>query len=118
MTTGPAHTMNAVERTVRRILWIGLAVSIALMAVGVALGLLREAHLPSGVVPMGKLAAGLAKPDAAAYLSLGLVVLIGTPFVRVAGSLLTFAHQRDRRYVLVTGVVLAVMCLSVVLGKA
>ena len=54
----------------------------------------------------------------AAYLSLGLVVLIGTPFVRVAGSLVVFARERDRRYVLVTAIVLLVMCASVVLGRA
>ena len=37
--------------------------------------------------------------------------------MRVAGSLVAFARERDRRYVLVTAVVLAVMCLGVVLGK-
>ena len=58
-----------------------------------------------------------ASSDPAAYLSLGLIVLIATPFVRVAGSIVAFARERDRRYVLVTAVVLAVMCLSVVLGK-
>ena len=56
--------------------------------------------------------------DPAAYLSLGLLVLIATPFVRVAGSIITFARERDRRYVLITAVVFAVMCLSVVLGRA
>jgi uncharacterized membrane protein len=45
-------------------------------------------------------------------------VLIATPFVRVAGSIVAFAREHDRRYVLITSVVLAVMCLSVVLGKA
>ena len=42
---------------------------------------------------------------------------MATPFVRVAGSIVTFALERDRRYVLVTAVVLAVMCLGVVLGR-
>ena len=45
-------------------------------------------------------------------------MLIATPFVRVAGSLLAFALLRDRRYALVTAVVLAVMCVSVLIGKA
>ena len=61
---------------------------------------------------------GSGSSDPAAYLSLGLLVLIATPFVRVAGSIVAFARERDRRYVLVTAVVLAVMCLGVVLGKA
>lgn len=44
-------------------------------------------------------------------------MLIGTPFVRVAGSLVTFVRERDGRYVLVTAIVLLVMCLGVLLGK-
>jgi uncharacterized membrane protein len=69
-------------------------------------------------VPVVDLQARLMALDPAAYLSLGLIVLIATPFVRVAGSLVAFARERDRRYVLITAVVLAVMCASVLLGKA
>ncbi len=70
------------------------------------------------MVPLADLPARLAALDPAAYLSLGSIVLIATPFVRVAGSIVVFVRQRDRRYVLITAVVLAVMCLSVLLGKA
>ena len=73
--------------------------------------------MPTHVVSLADLLPGLAEPDPAAYLSLGLLVLVATPFVRVAGSIVAFALERDRRYVLVTAVVLAVMCLGVVLGK-
>ena len=38
------------------------------------------------MVPLADLPALLAALDPAAYLSLGLIVLIATPFVRVAGS--------------------------------
>jgi uncharacterized membrane protein len=113
-----AHRMEPIERTLRWVLLAGLAVSVVLMLVGIGLSLRDGAHLPSGVVPLGDLAAGLAKLRPAAYLSLGLIVLIGTPFVRVAGSVITFARQRDRRYVLVTGAVLVVMLLSVAVGRA
>ena len=56
--------------------------------------------------------------EPAAYLSLGLIVLVATPFVRVAGSIVAFALEHDRRYVLITSAVLAVMCLSVAAGQA
>ena len=110
--------MAPVERVIRGILLGGIALSVALMAAGLVLGVARGAGLPRGVVPLAELPRGLAALRPAAYLSLGLIVLIGTPFVRVAGSLVIFARARDRRYVLVTASVLLVMCLGVALGKA
>ena len=49
---------------------------------------------------------------------LGLVVLIATPVLRVLLSLSVFARQGDRIYVLITAVVLVLLALSFVLGKA
>jgi len=111
------HVMEPVERVIRWILLCGIAVSVALMAAGLAIGVARGAGLPRGVVPLAALPRALAALQPAAYLSLGLIVLIGTPFVRVAGSLVTFVRARDGRYVLVTAIVLLVMCLGVLLGK-
>ena len=113
-----AHVMEPVELAVRWILMCGIAVSVALMAAGLVLGVARGAALPRGVVPLAEIPRGLAALRPAAYLSLGLIVLIGTPFVRVAGSLVVFVRARDRRYVLVTASVLLVMCVSVLLGRA
>jgi uncharacterized membrane protein len=112
------HVMDPVERMVSRVLRAGIAVSVTLMAIGLVLGVFADEGMPSHVVPLVDLYSGLGALDPAAYLSLGLIVLIATPFVRVGGSIVAFARQHDRRYVLITAVVLAVMCLSVVLGKA
>ena len=112
-----AHVMEPVERAIRGILLCGIALSVALMAAGLVLGVARGAGLPRGVVPLAELPRGLAALRPAAYLSLGLIVLIGTPFVRVAGSLVVFIRERDGRYVLVTASVLLIMCLGVVLGR-
>jgi uncharacterized membrane protein len=113
-----AHHMDPVERTIRAILLVGIAVSVALMAVGLVLGVARGTMLPRAMVPLPALPAALAHLDPAAYLSLGLIVLVATPFVRVVGSLVAFAVERDRTYVLITATVLAVMCFSVLLGRA
>jgi len=112
------HVMDPVERTVSRVLIVGITLSVALMAIGIVLGAVGGDGLPSGVVPLADMPSLLLDLDAGAYLSLGLIVLIATPFVRVAGSLVAFALQGDRRYVAVTAVVLTVMCVSVLLGKA
>jgi uncharacterized membrane protein len=110
--------MEPIERTIRWILLCGIALSVALMTAGLVLGVARGAGLSRGVIPLAELPRALVALRPAAYLSLGLIVLIGTPFVRVAGSLVVFVKERDRRYVLVTSTVLLVMCLGLALGKA
>jgi uncharacterized membrane protein len=114
----PKHRMDPIERTVNRILVAGVGLAVVLMAAGLVLGLVDGASLPAHVVALGDLPSLLGSLDPAAYLSLGLIVLIATPFVRVAGTIVAFALERDRRYVLITVVVLVVMCLGVLLGRA
>ena len=113
----PVHVMDAVERMVSRVLVIGIAVSVALMAIGLVLGVLAGEGIPGDVTAVGDLAHGLVTLDPGAYLSLGLITLIATPFVRVGGSIVAFAREHDRRYVVITAIVFAVMCLSVVIGR-
>ena len=48
---------------------------------------------------------------------LGLLVLIATPIARVACTLVAFALQRDRTYVGITAIVLALLLYGLVLGK-
>ena len=47
---------------------------------------------------------------------LGILLLIVTPIVRVAISVVLFVLQRDRRYVLITAVVLALLLTSLISG--
>jgi len=60
-----------------------------------------------------KLIRGLAHPDPASVIQLGLLILIATPVARVAFSLVAFALERDRLYVLITLIVFAVLIYSV-----
>lgn len=48
-----------------------------------------------------------------AIISLGLLLLIATPVVRVAVSIVTFAFERDRLYAVITTVVLALLLFSI-----
>ena len=102
--------MDPIERTVNVVLTAGIVVTVALLVAGLVLSIAQGQGLPTRIVPLADLPALLAELDPAAYLSLGIVVLIATPFVRVAGTIVAFARERDRRYVLVTAVVLVVMC--------
>jgi len=50
-------------------------------------------------------------------IQLGLLLLIATPVARVAFSVAAFALQRDRLYVVVTLVVLAILLYSLTSGQ-
>lgn len=113
----PEAAKTLVACLVERLLLAAIGVSVALMLLGLALGLAAGDGLPHAVLAVSGLREALMSREPAAYLSLGLIVLMATPFVRVVGALVVFAMERDRRYVLVTAIVLAVMCFSVLLGQ-
>jgi uncharacterized membrane protein len=55
------------------------------------------------------IASGAAHLSWHAVIQLGLLILIATPIARVAFALVAFALERDRVYVVVTSIVLAVL---------
>jgi len=61
---------------------------------------------------LGQVWAGLLMLHAQAIIALGLLLLISTPVMRVAVSILAFALERDRRFVVITVLVLAILLLS------
>ncbi len=65
----------------------------------------------------GEVFAGLAGLRPYALIALGLLVLIATPVVRVAASVLLFWLERDTAYVCITLLVLCILILSFLLGK-
>ncbi len=56
--------------------------------------------------------------DARGIIMLGLLLLIATPVSRIAVSIVTFAIERDWRYVAITTTVLLILIISFTLGKA
>jgi uncharacterized membrane protein len=109
--------MTAVERLVHQVLAIGLAVSVTLLLTGVVAWLVRREALPGAVTGPVKAVQDLGSGRPNGFFSLGLLALILTPFVRVAGSVIIFLHERDRRYAGITAVVLGFMILSLFVAR-
>jgi uncharacterized membrane protein len=61
--------------------------------------------------PVG-VSSGLAHPNPPDLIQFGLLLLIATPVARVLLSIIAFAAERDRMYVLMTLIVLAVLAYS------
>jgi uncharacterized membrane protein len=65
--------------------------------------------VPRGLDSVGGVIAGVRDLRAAAVIQLGVLLLISTPILRVALSLVAFALQRDRTYVVITLIVLSLL---------
>jgi uncharacterized membrane protein len=101
---------------VHQILVIGLAISTVLLVAGLALELIENKQLPNEVLSVDQALQRTLQLRPSGFLSLGLLALMFTPIVRVIGSVIVFIWERDRRYTLITLVVLAVMTISVLVG--
>ena len=60
---------------------------------------------------------GLQHSQGRAIVMAGTLLLIATPVLRVAVSVLAFVYQRDRTFVVITSVVLALLLTSFLLGR-
>jgi len=116
-------TQAGVDRTISRLLRIGLLVSSVIVAVGGVIFLLRHGNETAAYavfrgVPRDFRNVGGILKDSVGFrgrglIMAGLILLIATPVARVVFSVVAFLRQRDRVYVAVTLAVLAVLLFSV-----
>jgi uncharacterized membrane protein len=89
-------TATRLERTIGRVLRVGVVAS----SIGLGLGL--------GLSWLGA-------PDASSPLfQIGVIILLATPIARVLVSIVEYVNQRDWPFVVVTGIVLLELMASVV----
>lgn len=118
-TPPPRWTDHQVDLVIGRLLQIGVLVAAAVTLVGGVLYLrahgstvadYRVFHgVPEGLTNLGGIVHGVVAGQRTALVQLGLVLLILTPMARVALTLGAFIIQKDRLYVLLTAIVLAVL---------
>ena len=122
----PGWTDRRVDEIIGNLLRDGVILAAAVVLLGGVLYLAQHAStVPDYRVFRGEPASLRGVPgivgdaralDGRGLIQLGLLVLLATPVARVAFSVLAFALQRDRTYVVVTLIVLAVLLYS--LGAA
>ena len=119
---------DRVEQLLGNLLRWGVLIAAAIVALGGVLYLAHHAGTPvdnhvfrgesSELRSLGSIYAGALQLHPAAVIQLGLVCLIATPILRVAFSLVAFALERDRLYVLITAIVLGLLMFSLLGGHA
>lgn len=129
------RTVTHLERTVALVLRVGVSLSCVVLAVGAVRTLWASATRRAAAAAVPSLRNGsLRQPGWATYHSVagvlrgafhwqgpalvmvGVLLLIATPVLRVAVSVIGFALERDRRFVIVTALVLAVLLGSFAVG--
>lgn len=121
-------TDHAVEQLIGRLLQFGVLLAAAVCLVGGVLLLAQHGGAtvsysvfrgePELLKSIGSIVRGAVAMNSQAIVQLGLLLLIATPIVRVAFTLVAFALQRDRTYVVITTIVLGLLLYGFLYGKA
>lgn len=109
-----AHNLNEV---VHHVLIFGLTLSTVLILIGLGLDFVDHRQVPTSVPGFLETLRRTAALRPSGFLTLGLLVLVATPILRVIGSTLAFLYERDWRYAAITFFVLVVVSLSLLLGQ-
>jgi uncharacterized membrane protein len=102
---------------IHKLLTVGLAASTVAMLAGIALDLIHHVDAPSQVPHFTEVLRRVLALQPSGFLALGLIILIMTPILRVAGSFIAFVYERDWRFAGLTFFVLLILALSVTLGR-
>ena len=71
---------------------------------------------PNYLRELSTLLPAVLKLDGLAIIQLGVAVLIATPVLRVAFSIIAFAIEKDRMYIVITCIVLAIILSNMIFG--
>jgi uncharacterized membrane protein len=120
----PKISDQQLERIVSKVLRTGVFVSALVVLAGGIYYLIRHGtelvHYrtflgqSSADRNVGQVLHGVIGLRARSIIQLGILLLIATPVTRVAVSLVGFAFERDRKYVLITAIVLAILLHSII----
>jgi uncharacterized membrane protein len=128
VTNPPRVSDHAVEQVVGRLLQLGVLIAALVVLVGAVLLLVQHGRMPvaysifhgepDGLRSISGILRGAMAMQSEAIVQLGLLLLIATPVARVAFTLVAFVLQRDRTYVAVTALVLALLLYGLLFGSA
>ena len=102
------------------VLQVGVIISSVIIVLGMGLYFLHPAgRQQTTLMPhtLAQVFQGVLLLQPAAIIALGLIILIATPVVRVAISILAFAFEHDRKFTVISTIVLLILLLSFLLGK-
>ncbi len=124
--------VHQVEILISNLLKAGVLISLGIIVLGTVVTFIHHPDYLSSHTDLQKLTTnaavfprtpsemltGLGRFEGRSIVILGLLLLVATPVLRVAVSIVAFVYQRDLVFVLITTTVLALLLLSFVLKHA
>lgn len=112
----PPAARDGLYHGVQRTLAGGMALSFALMGLGLLWQLLNPQPHPDQVIPLDRLPAELLAGNPLALINLGIVVLLMIPAVHLSVAAVQFGRRHEPRYLALTLLVLGLLLLGAVLA--
>ncbi|AWB43216.1 DUF1634 domain-containing protein [Paenibacillus sp. CAA11] len=113
--------IESVEIAISKLLRIGVVLAALVIFAGlVQLLITGDSGYPEDTYPtgFGAIWSGLLEWKSVAVIETGLLLLILTPIFRVVVSLVTFLQEKDYKFVAISSIVLVILIISFVIGKA
>jgi uncharacterized membrane protein len=101
---------------IRIVLLVGMFLSVTVMIIGLILFAFSEGTWENIPLSLTQIFEGIVEGNPIAFIDLGILLLIATPLTRVLAALVVFTINRERRFVLVAVMVLAVVGIAIVVG--
>jgi uncharacterized membrane protein len=108
--------MTELNKTISRVLTIGLLVSVVLLLIGVVLTLARPGLAAVHLTSLERIPAAIGGLEPGGFFDLGLLILVLNPVARVIALAAGFGRRRMWFFTLVSLFVLVVLALSVYIG--
>lgn len=107
-----------IEKSIGIVMRVGVSIAAIIMIFGFIVLLVTDRSNFEGmsVVSIASIYDGICQLDPYAIMLLGIFVLILTPVLRVVSSIILFAKEKDKMYVVITSFVLIVLICSFCVG--
>lgn len=123
----PRWTEHEIDQVVGRLLQVGVLIAAFVVVAAMPFFLGSYGHgsasfgafrpEPSRLRNVGEIVRAALSRDTAALVQLGVLLLIATPIARVALTLVAFALRRDRVFVALSALVLAILLVGLISGR-
>jgi len=111
------NSIFKMEILISNVLKIGVLLSAGFLITGLSMLIVTEDDsCPTGEMSVEWFSNGLTSFTPSHIIFTGFIILVSTPILRVAASVMIYFKQKDYTFAVITGVVLAVMIYSLTMG--
>lgn len=109
--------LDKIEKSIGIVMRIGVCIAALVMIIGVVASVINpNAPYFENKITFYWLFSELAQFNPFAIMSLGILLLILTPVLRVFASIVLFVYEKDKLYATITSIVLIVLLISFAVG--